>query len=86
MKQKVNVVKQDDYAFIVNDDVVLEKITFLVGGVELKMLIDSGATSNIMGANVWQKLKDEKIKCHVLKEYSDVKSRLVTGLTKLSSL
>lgn len=64
MKQNVNVVKHDEYAFIVKDEGVPEKIIFSVGGVELKMLIDSGATSNIMGENVWQKLKDEKIKCH----------------------
>lgn len=50
------------------------------------MLIDSGATSNIMGENAWEKLKAEKIKCHShmhtpqhchsrLKVHSDVKSR-----------
>lgn len=87
MKQKLNVVKQHDYAFIVNDDGVLEKITFSVGGVELKMLIDSGDTSNIMGENVWQKLKDEKIKCHSyipkeprnLYSYSSTQSLCVKG-------
>ncbi|XP_013881856.1 uncharacterized protein LOC106530712, partial [Austrofundulus limnaeus] len=67
-KQKVNTL--DEYAFIVNDDKVPDKLSFSVGGVELKMLIDSGATSNIMGENVWEKLKAEKIKCcsYVLKE------------------
>lgn len=87
-KQNVNVVEQDDYVFIVKDvDDVPEKLTFSVGGVDLKMLIDSGATSNIMGENVWEKLKAEKIKCHsyVPKElrnvyaYSSTESLSVKG-------
>uniref|UniRef100_A0A669BA80 Gypsy retrotransposon integrase-like protein 1 n=1 Tax=Oreochromis niloticus TaxID=8128 RepID=A0A669BA80_ORENI len=63
-KQNVNAVEQDDYAFTVNDDNVPEKLTFSVGGIELKMFVDSGATSNVKGENIWEKLKAEKIKCH----------------------
>lgn len=65
-KQNVNNVEteQKEFAFIVRDDDMSERLTFCVGGVELKMLVDSGATSNIMGENVWEGLKAEKIKCH----------------------
>lgn len=64
-KQNVNAVEQDDYAFTVNDDNVPEKLAFSVGGIQFKMLIDSGATSNVMGENIWEKVKAEKIKCHL---------------------
>ena len=59
----MSMLEQDDYAFIVKDEKT-EKLTFSAEGVELKMLIDSGATSNVMGENVREKLKAEKIKCY----------------------
>ncbi|XP_022793931.1 uncharacterized protein LOC111332763 [Stylophora pistillata] len=34
-----------------------------VGGVELEMLIDSGATNNIVDECTWEDLKAKKIKC-----------------------
>ena len=53
VKQKVNNVdeqndKQDDFAFAINDNMP-DRLNFCVGGVNVKMLIDSGATSNVMG-------------------------------------
>lgn len=65
-KQNVNSVEveQKEFAFIVKDDEMSERLTFCVGGIDLKMLVDSGATSNVMGENVWNRLKAEKIKCH----------------------
>lgn len=49
-KQNVNSVEvnQKEFAFIAKE----ERLTFCVGGVDLKMLVDSGATSNVMGENV----------------------------------
>lgn len=64
-KHQLNMVEnvQNDYAFIIKENDMPEILTFCVGGIELKMLVDSGATSNIMGENVWEKLKAQKIKC-----------------------
>lgn len=51
------------YAFVVDDDSNTERVTFDVGGVDLLMLIDSGASSNIMDENTWELLKSKNIKC-----------------------
>lgn len=56
--------EQKEWAFIVKEDEMSERLTFCVGGVNLKMLVDSGATSNVMGENVWNRLKAENIKCY----------------------
>ena len=53
-----------EFAFNVKEGDMSEKLTFCVGGVKVEMLVDSGAKSNLMGANVWEKLKAEKIKCN----------------------
>ena len=65
-KQNVNsvVVDQKEFTFIVKEDEVSERLTSCVGGVNLKMLVDSGATSNVMGENVWDRLKAQQIKCY----------------------
>ena len=34
-----------------------------IGGLPVTMIIDSGAGSNVIGRNVWQYLKANKIKC-----------------------
>ena len=41
--------KQDDFAFAINDNNMPDRLNFCVGGVTVKMLIDSGAKSNVMG-------------------------------------
>ena len=38
-------------------------ITVQVGGVDLKMLIDSGANSNIVDEGTWEQLKAQGVKC-----------------------
>lgn len=86
-RHKQNVYVLDEFAFVVKDENIPEKLTFSVGGVELKMLIDSSATSNIMGENKWEKLKAEKIKCYsyMLKEqrnlytYSSTQALTIKG-------
>ena len=40
-----------------------EMITVQVGGVDLKMLIDSGANSNIVDEGTWEQLKAKGVKC-----------------------
>lgn len=67
-KQTVKYVDSDeqnrDYAFVVRDNYDKDKLTFNVGGVQVVMLIDSGATTNVVDENTWEKLKEEKIKCN----------------------
>ncbi|CAC5404852.1 unnamed protein product [Mytilus coruscus] len=42
---------------------VCENIVVNIGNVDLKMIIDSGASCNIMGINLWNYLKDNRVKC-----------------------
>ena len=52
-----------DYAFVVNENSNTDRITSSVGGVNLFMLIDSGATSNIVDESKWEMLKAKEIRC-----------------------
>ena len=54
---------QHDYAFSINEGEQSEMITVQVAGVDLKMLIDSGANSNIVGEGTWEQLKAKRVKC-----------------------
>ena len=54
---------QHDYAFSINEGEQSEMITVQVGGVDLKMLIDSGANSNIVDEGTWEQLKAKGVKC-----------------------
>ena len=54
---------EDEYAFTVNSVTSPEKIDVTVGGVVVEMLIDSGASTNVIDKNLWLKLKQDKIKC-----------------------
>ena len=55
--------EEDEYAFVVNSATAPERINVTVGGVVVAMLIDSGASTNVIDKNLWLKLKPEKIKC-----------------------
>ncbi|KAF2889412.1 hypothetical protein ILUMI_16760 [Ignelater luminosus] len=48
-----------------------DDIKIYIGGVETSVLIDSGATCNILDGNTWNSLKQNKIKCKT--ELTDVK-------------
>lgn len=48
---------------MIEDDSNTERVTFNVGGVDLPMLIDSGASCNIVDEDTWEMLKEKKIKC-----------------------
>ena len=55
----------ENYTFVVineNEGNSL-KIVVEIGGVSMKMLIDSGASCNIVDRETWEILKQEKIKC-----------------------
>ena len=80
-KRSVNLVNDDaarndsDYAFCLGgteDDSNMLRVD--VGNVTLKMLVDSGATSNIVDEATWEKLKLKKVECE---------SRVAVGGEKL---
>jgi len=50
---------EDEYAFTVNSATSPEKIDVTVGGVVVAMLIDSGASTNVIDKNLWSKLKQD---------------------------
>ena len=54
---------QYDYAFTVTGEENSDMFTIQVGGVDLKMLIDSGANSNIIDGETWEQLKAKGVKC-----------------------
>jgi acetolactate synthase regulatory subunit len=54
----------DEYAFSVNQIYsVTENIVINVGNVDLKMIIDSGASCNIIGKQLWNFLKENHVAC-----------------------
>ena len=55
--------EQVDYAFRVTKEVHSNLLQLSVGGVKLEMLVDSGATNNIVDEETWEDLKVKKIKC-----------------------
>ena len=54
---------EDESVFTVNSATSPEKIDVTVGGVAVAMLIDSGASTNVIDKKLWSKLKQDKIKC-----------------------
>ncbi|XP_062570106.1 uncharacterized protein LOC134232175 [Saccostrea cucullata] len=63
-KNKVSLVDSDDehYAFIVNAE-KQSCISVTIGGVQTDMIIDSGATCNLISRLEWERLKNFKMKC-----------------------
>ena len=59
----------DDYAFTVKDadKEGQVRIDVAVGGIPLRMLIDSGAVTNIVDRDTWETLKSSRIMCHSYK-------------------
>ena len=61
--------KQSDdceYAFGISDDCIVlsdGKISVKIGGLPVTMIIDSGASCNVIGRNVWEYLKANKVEC-----------------------
>jgi len=53
---------ETEYAFTIMGD-RNNMITIAVGGVDLEMLVDSGATNNIIDENTWESLKKQRINC-----------------------
>lgn len=64
-KQSVNNVTAEaaDYAFIVKSSAAQNSLNVCLGGVQLNVLIDSGATCNIVDEGTWEGLKKQNIQC-----------------------
>ena len=65
-KQVRQVEEGDRYAFTVrnvSDASGDAKIEVNVGGIPVNMIIDSGATCNIIDQNLWEHLKSKNIEC-----------------------
>ncbi|PIK40988.1 hypothetical protein BSL78_22161 [Apostichopus japonicus] len=61
---KVNKVQSDnEYVFIVTDQTGSGLVEVNVGGVPISLLIDSGATCNVIGEETWKYLKANNVKC-----------------------
>ena len=61
----VNVQDNEDtsvYAFA-GDNMKQEKIEVILGGCKLNMIVDSGASTNIIDKQTWEWLKKNKVKC-----------------------
>ena len=82
-----------DYVFTVQDEAEHNphqtgKIEIIAGGVKVEMLIDSGATCNIIDKDTWTHLKECKIICKtekVDKELFPMYAKLTHPNQELSS-
>ena len=54
---------QVHYNYRVTKEVPSNLLKMSVGGVKLEMLVDSGATNNVVGEETGEQLKVKKIKC-----------------------
>ncbi|XP_044179622.1 uncharacterized protein K02A2.6-like [Acropora millepora] len=83
-KKKVRYVQdvdedEDEYAFIVKSATQPGKIEVFIGGILVEMVVDSGASANVIDKHLWSKLKHEKIEL-------DQTPSLATGLATFSAL
>ncbi|XP_038059532.1 uncharacterized protein K02A2.6-like [Patiria miniata] len=62
-EEQANPEASQDYAFLIREGPHSNMLRIKVGGVDLNMLIDSGATSNIINEQTWDSLKQNKIQC-----------------------
>ena len=67
-KKKVRYVQdvdddEDEYAVIVKSTSQPGKIEVFIGGILVEMVVDSGASTNVMDKHLWSKLQQEKIEC-----------------------
>ena len=53
----------DEYALTVGGGNTGGMINVLVGGISVRMLIDTGASTNVIDKGTWEKLKSQKIEC-----------------------
>ena len=54
--------EQKNYQFVLNDT-HHEKVPVVIGGVTVPVIVDSGSDSNVIDRELWEHLKQKKIKC-----------------------
>ena len=55
----------DDYAFSIVDDCKQPTVPVNIGGIaDVPMIIDSGASCNVIDKHLWEKLKQQHVKCN----------------------
>ena len=57
----------DEFVFGVTDNHKAEKVSVMIGGVNVPMIIDSGAIVNVIGRDVWEDMKQNGVKCTMMK-------------------
>ncbi|KAK3800038.1 hypothetical protein RRG08_029760 [Elysia crispata] len=57
----------DGFVFGVTDNHKAEKVSVMIGGVNVPMIIDSGASVNVIGRDVWEDMKQNGVKCTMMK-------------------
>jgi hypothetical protein len=73
--------KHVDYAFSLQDNAILENTPVIIGGVEIQILVDSGATCNVINEFTWNRMKQQHVVCDSKKES---RTLLAYGTNKLN--
>ena len=55
--------EEDEYVFTVKSVTQPKKVEVIVGGCVVKMVIDSGASTNVVDKGLWSELKRQKTDC-----------------------
>ena len=55
--------EEDEYVFAVAGHAQGGKLTVNIGGIPVEMIIDSGASANVISQALWEQLKKQHIKC-----------------------
>ena len=55
--------EEDEYTFAVKSVSQPEKVKVIVGGCVVKIVIDSGGSTNVVDKGLWNELKRQKIAC-----------------------
>ena len=82
-EQSLTVVDNTEYAFALTEHPDAGNIAVTVGNVKLKMMIDSGTTSNIVDEQTWEWLKTQHIKCDSTSAHTDKKLYAFASNTSL---
>ena len=62
------------------------KISVKIGGVQVTMIIDSGASCNVLDRNLWEYLKANKVRCASSKATKNCICMVVSSHCKLQAL
>ena len=55
--------EEDEYVFTVAGEAQVGKLTVNIGAIPVEMIIDSGASANVISQALWEQLKKQHIKC-----------------------